>query len=316
MKSLKNKFANMLAKYISGNTEEFIPREKINVFDIGRLKEIISQSSQKIPIDEIIFEYYLDDFIKNDAYGKAYSIDSVKRQEILERIFINTRQIPTATEAIVHLILIREILQISPKIKGDIIECGVYKGSSSSSLSIACKLTGRKLFVCDSFEGLPSGEKELQRVYPHLKVYGYYKKGMYAGSLEEVKKNISQYGEIQSCEFVKGYFSDSLKQLHSSFALAFLDVDLTSSLQDCVKYIWPLLVENGFLYTDDSCDMAVVKLWFDDEWWKKEFGIKSPGYIGSGCGLPLNTKFSSLGYTQKVSNILKAYHKAPWLISL
>jgi len=38
-----------------------------------------------------------------------------------------------------------------------------------------------------------------ERNYPYLKLTGKYKKGMYIGNLEEVKKNVNHFGEIDKC---------------------------------------------------------------------------------------------------------------------
>ena len=149
--------------------------------------------------------------------------------------------------------------------------------------------------------------------YPHLGVFGYYQEGMYAVRLEEVKENIKRFGALSVCRFVPGFFADSLSALSDPLVFGFLDVDLASSMKDCVKHIWPLLVDGGVIYTDDSCDMQVVRIWFDDDWWQREIGAKAPGYVGSGCGLPLNPNSSSLGYARKVLNPEKSYRKISWL---
>jgi hypothetical protein len=101
--------------------------------------------------------------------------------------------IPSATRVLYHVVLARELLKVPPSVEGDVIECGAYKGASSASLSLACELVGRKLWVCDSFAGLPVAEADIIRDYPHLKVYGQYRQGMYSGALAEVQENVRKY---------------------------------------------------------------------------------------------------------------------------
>jgi hypothetical protein len=211
-----------------------------------------------------------------------------------------------------HVILARELMKVPAPVEGDVIECGAYKGASSASLSLACALVGRKLWVCDSFSGLPVAESDIVRDYPHLKEYGRYEQGMYSGALVEVRENIRRHGHIASCEFLPGLFAESLKALPQRVAFAFLDVDLTTSIRDCVRHVWPRLIDHGLVYTDDSCDMEVVRVWFDDAWWQRELGVRAPGYVGSGCGLPVSTSVSSLGYARKVSSVEGSYDKATW----
>ena len=107
-------------------------------------------------------------------------------------------------------------------------------------------------------------------------------------------------------------FCKKFKIIKKTVAFASLDVDLVSSMQDCLKYIWPLLIEGGYIFSDDSCDMEVVKVWFNENWWKNELGQNPPGYVGSGCGLPLTTYFSSLGYALKITD-KKSLKRVFWL---
>jgi hypothetical protein len=135
---------------------------------------------------------------------------------------------------------------------------------------------------------------------------------MFEGGLVEVQANIGAFGKIKTCEFVKGWFSESLKALKNPIVFGFFDVDLASSMRDCIRYIWPLLVDGGMIYTDDSCDMDVVKVWFDCPWWKFYLKCDAPGYVGSGCGLPLTPNYTSLGYTRKVLDAQKSFEQVKW----
>ncbi|MBI5396618.1 MAG: class I SAM-dependent methyltransferase [Verrucomicrobia bacterium] len=241
----------------------------------------------------------IEDFIARD-YGKDYGVTADERRQLAEQFARNTTQIAAATGAVLHVVLAREILSIPPSRKGDVVECGVYKGASSASLSLVCRRTGRRLLVCDSFAGLPDEGGQLH-VAPHAGIYGHYRRGMFCGRLEEVKANIAACGAPEACEYVVGYFAESLKSLHDPVAFAFLDVDLVGSTQDCLRHIWPLLVEEGAIFTDDAGDLACVKTFFDDAWWKQNLGCEAPGFVGSGCGLPLNPECSTLGYIRKLS---------------
>ncbi len=275
---------------------------------IYRLTQAVSRDA----VDSHIENYFINEFISND-YGSAYGITSVQRGELVAQMRSVLNSVPSATRMLYHVALARELLKIPPSVHGDVIECGAFKGASSASLSLVCKLVGRKLWVCDSFSGLPVSEAEITRNYPHLKVYGQYRQGMYSGALAEVQENIRRHGHLESCEFVQGIFSETLPGFSAKLVFAFIDVDLTSSMQDCIKHLWPKLVDEGFIYTDDSCDMEVVRVWFDDAWWQRELGQRAPGYVGSGCGLPLSVNNSSLGYVQKVSSVQKSYDQAAFL---
>jgi O-methyltransferase len=266
------------------------------------LKQIIQRemanSFQRETADS--FEKYLIRDFVDGRYGEAYGLAKPDRSRLVESFVRNTAAIESGTGSLVHLILAREILSIPPQVKGDVIECGVWKGASSASLSLVCEKVGRRLLVCDSFAGLPDDGME-RHLAPHFGIYGHYQPGMFCGALPEVKANIAKFGNISICEFVPGYFSESLKKLSDPIAFAFLDVDLVSSTKDCLLSIWPRLIEGGLTYTDDAGDLEVVRVFFDQTWWQENLRCPAPGYIGSGCGLPLTPNFSSLGYTRKIS---------------
>jgi len=219
----------------------------------------------------------------------------------------NCRHITTGTSYKVHLVMALKLLELSPEIEGDVIECGTWKGGSAANLSLICKIVGRKLLIYDSFEGLPEGDSHDRQASSYLK-------GDFAGSLEDVRKNIKQYGVIEQCTFVKGWFNDTLPQLKNKIVLAFLDVDIEASLNTCVLYVWPQMIDGGYLFTDECTALDYVALFFSEKWWLKNFNSVPPGLIGAGTGLPLGMFYigpmlemgdhffqrpSSGGYTRK-----------------
>ena len=80
-----------------------------------------------------------------------------------------------------------------------------------------------------------------------------------------MEKNISRYGEIDSCEFIQGWFEQTLPQINSPILLAFIDVDLEASLYTCVKHIWPHLVdEGGFIFIDEMDSTDYCSLFYSE----------------------------------------------------
>jgi len=242
----------------------------------------------------------VDRFINGPA-GGAYGVTRAEKADFAKAFVSITANIESGTPSAVHCVLAEAILSIPPDADGAIVECGVWKGASSASLSRVCHRIGRRLIVCDSFEGLPH-EGNKRHIGLHTQVYGHYREGMFKGALNEVQTNIQEHGNIDACEFIQGYFNESLAQLAGPVAFAFLDVDLESSTRDCLRALWPLLNDNAYLYSDDAGDLDVVKVFFDDPWWQAEVGCTAPGFVGSGCGLPLRPTYSSLGYTRKLGH--------------
>jgi O-methyltransferase len=220
-------------------------------------------------------------FIMNSkTIHPSYKITLYKKLKLGFTMFLNKLRVPMGTSYKSHLAMALKILETSPDVPGDIVECGTWKGGSATNLSLVCKIVGRKLRVYDSFEGLPEGE-------PTDREASGYEKGDYKGTLDEVKSNISRYGSIESCEFIKGWFNETLPKMNSPVLLAFLDVDLEASLDTCVKNIWPHLVERGYIFTDECAGTNYTSLFYSEKWWAKHFDRFPPGLIGAGTGLPL-----------------------------
>ncbi|MFB0562656.1 MAG: TylF/MycF/NovP-related O-methyltransferase [Candidatus Lokiarchaeia archaeon] len=202
-----------------------------------------------------------------------------------------------------------KILNIPKSIEGCVVECGSYKGASTTNLSLICVICNRKLEVFDSFEGLPQpSEQDKAHTVVHTLKVPTYSKGDYYGSLEEVKGNISRYGDIRVCNFNVGYFDDTLPKFKKKCAFIYLDVDLRDSLETCLRHLWPLLQDGCCLFTHEALHMEIASLFFDKEWWRNNLNCYPPGLIGAGSGLGLIPESggftSAIGYTVKNPQIL------------
>ena len=117
-------------------------------------------------------------------------------------------------------------------LQGAFAEFGCFKGFSSSMLSYACSLLNIPMHIYDSFEGLPSSSSS------------YYSKGDFKGDFDEVYNNIEQFGAINSVQFHKGFFSESLAAEPTPPLIGlWMDVDLDSSARDAIvaaKMLSPL----------------------------------------------------------------------------
>jgi O-methyltransferase len=173
-----------------------------------------------------------------------------------------------------------EIISMPSTLKGCVVEAGCYKGGSTAKFSLATKIAGRKLFVFDSFEGIPDNDEMHEK-----NIFGgraAFPQGSWRGSLEEVKNAVEKYGDIDTCEFVKGWFKETLPYFKEPIAAAYLDVDLAASTRTCLKYLYPLLAAGGVLYSHDGHLPLVIEVFNDDEFWKNEIGCKKPHVEGLG----------------------------------
>ncbi len=85
----------------------------------------------------------------------AYGMTWWRRIGLGLRFWRNYRRVQSGTSWRAHLVMAMKLLELPPGRKGDVVECGCWKGGATVNLSIICAITGRKLKVYDSFEGLP-----------------------------------------------------------------------------------------------------------------------------------------------------------------
>lgn len=205
-----------------------------------------------------------------------------KRVALLYRFKKITRNVRCAHTQEQMLSFVNDLLRIPPEVEGCIVEAGAFKGGSTCKLSIAAQLTKRVLYVFDSFEGLPENDEAHERSILGHSIRGWFRRGKYYGGLDEVKNNIMKYGSIEPCRFIKGWFENTMPAFSERIVAAFIDVDLASSTRTCLKYLYPLLVPGGIIYSHDGDFPLVIEVFQDNDFWEKEVGSKKPHIEGLG----------------------------------
>jgi O-methyltransferase len=187
------------------------------------------------------------------------------------------------------IIIAQSIFMIPAFQKGVIVEAGTYKGGSTVKLSLIAKIVGRQLIIFDSFAGIPFN-KEIQSNLFSTETF-LISKGAYNGSLNEVRTNIAKLGVPEVCIYKKGWFEKTMPLFNRPVVAIFLDVDLAESEQTCLKYLYPLLISGGVLFSHDGHMNLVVDVYDNNDFWKKQ--VKS-----------IRPEISGLG-TQKLLKIVK-----------
>lgn len=195
-----------------------------------------------------------------------------QRMTLLRRMNIISSAIDCPHTQYEMLSVIKSIIS-SIHENGCVVEAGSYKGGSTAKFSIAAKMAGRELYVFDSFEGIPKNEElHGNNIFgDRVQILGNpgFPAGSYCGSIDEVKRNISQFGEIDVCRFVKGWFEDTMPKFSRPIIAAYLDVDLASSTRTCLRYLYPLMIPGGCLYSQDGHLPLVIDVFEDDAFWEK-----------------------------------------------
>jgi hypothetical protein len=239
-------------------------------------------------------------FINDAEIGRDHEIGRREKLQLLRRFWRNRKSVESLCSMDELLELASAILRLPRSVHGDIVECGCYVGSMSVNLSLVCRLVGRRLILCDSFQGLPEpSEYDKEHYAIHTGHTDEYWAGRFAASIDLVKGNLRKYGDLDVCDFVVGFYDQSLKGFNRPTALAFLDVDLIDSVKPCIEAIWPNLSQGSRMYVHEARSLSIVAVFFDNEFWRATVGEDAPGFVAGGIGLPLSAQGSELGYAQK-----------------
>ncbi|MEX0347715.1 MAG: TylF/MycF/NovP-related O-methyltransferase [Rhizobiaceae bacterium] len=155
-------------------------------------------------------------------------------------------------------------LVVENDVQGDLVECGVWRGGGCILMAAYLKahaISDRRVFVADSFEGLPvpthPKDKNLdlsKERFPELSI-----------SLETVKDNFRRYDLLgQNVIFLQGWFKDTLANAPiEQIALLRIDGDLYESTIDCLKAFYDRVPHGGVIIVDDwgalsQCRQAVT----------------------------------------------------------
>ena len=239
------------------------------------------------------------------ATGAEYGVGFLRKVRLLVRMYRNRFRIETASGLLDQVVMVTEILRIPNSVEGAVVECGSYCGGSTANLSLVCQMVGRTLHVFDSFAGLPEpSAADRLHLLPSVKELRAFRQGDFCGTLETVKSNVQRYGKLQACRFHEGYFDQTLPTFDEPLVFVFCDVDLRTSLETCVEFLWPLLGDRRYLFTHEANHMEIAGLFFDSGWWKAHLHSLPPGLVGGGSGLGLYASDqgffrSSIGFALK-----------------
>lgn len=233
---------------------------------------------------QVVYTQHREAFLGNASKSK-YDISI--RKKVLDRFEIIDANVQSATTKTDGILIAEALLSMASE--GDLVECGCYAGASTCKLSILANLLGKKLYVFDSFEGLPLVDGENLRDFHARRGQDWvtdWTAGRYAAQLDLVRSNVEQYGESDACVFVKGWFSEALftEKLPEEISFAFVDVDIASSVRECIRGIWPRMVERGAFFSHDVAYIKVLQQLHDKEMWTETFHSYPPIIFGAGFG--------------------------------
>jgi len=132
---------------------------------------------------------------------------------------------------------------------GDVFECGTGPGGLSLLLAKIIQARGldKKVWVFDSFEGLPPPNRAVDREY---------QAGACAYSLPRVQALMESHGVMDVVRLRKGWLSETLPELAPGqrFCFGYVDVDLYSSIMDAIEHTYDRIEDGCALVFDDYLD--------------------------------------------------------------
>ncbi len=197
-------------------------------------------------------------FSKQNPTGLPTDFDEL-HQQIYNKVAPFTMTGPARVYSLIEAIKYIE----QNNVKGDIVECGVWKGGSMMAVAETlkyCNNTARHLYLYDTYEGM-SAPTENDKTFD-----GTAAKELLESNTSKEKNLVWAYSSLDSVKqvmqstaypsdkihFVKGKVEDTIPQtIPSSIALLRLDTDWYESTRHELINLFPLLVAGGVLIIDD-----------------------------------------------------------------
>ncbi len=195
--------------------------------------------------------------LKNEVNHYKYDTDFLELYDICKKYTMTSIDRMQSLYDAVNYVLDNDL-------KGDFVECGVWKGGSSLLIAMILKRRGvsdRKIYLYDTFEGMSEPTEEDLSMDGKTAEYQLRTSSKeksesvwcYSG-LEEVQKNMSmaKLNEEQLI-FVKGKVEDTIPQNipANEICLLRLDTDWYESTKHEMVHLYPKLVNSGVLIIDD-----------------------------------------------------------------
>jgi O-methyltransferase len=134
----------------------------------------------------------------------------------------------------------------SRRIKGSVAEVGVFQGEFAKWINRA--FPDRTLYLFDTFEGFDERDSALDIRRGYSKA-----EGTFTTSIDSVLRKMKYPG---NCVVKKGWFPESAQDISETFAFVSLDTDLYQPIYAGLKFFFPLLANNGYMFVHDYNNRA------------------------------------------------------------
>jgi len=240
---------------------------------------------ERVLTDTIKNQELVKNFFENNVYPDDKTIEELCNDEISdERLY--GKDWPSHAHTMIGIKRLNSLHNCldfvrENNIEGDFIETGVWRGGACIFAKIYFDMYNmdKKVFVADSFIGLPPPEHHEDANDPHhtfdfLRV-----------SRADVQNNFKQYHALdENVIFMEGWFKDTLPNNEQIGKLSILrmDGDMYKSTMDVFDSCYDKVVDGGHVIIDDycipNCKRAVDKF-------RNDNGYNEEIHVIDHCGL-------------------------------
>ena len=223
---------------------------------------------------------------------KKHSKDVIEEMTPEENLMIEKSLGYSMTTKVRMWSLLNSINYVSNNnIKGDFVECGVWKGGNLILYQLLNqkKNLNKKIYGYDTFEGMPLPSKYDLKYDGRSALHEYKKReksddGWCKSTLESVKVNISKASSLKDVYLIKGKVEKTLllnENIPQKISILRLDTDFYESTKVELEVLYPRLEKNGILIIDDYGYFKGARKAVDEYFKKKPFLI----YVDHTCRL-------------------------------
>jgi len=160
-------------------------------------------------------------------------------------------------------------------VPGDFVETGVWRGGTTILMRGVLEAVGdtdRRVWVADSFEGLPVPDER----YPADEGLDWSHVGVLKVDADSVRANFERYGLLDDrVRFLEGWFCDTLPDAPvDALSVLRLDGDLYQSTMDALVALEPRVSSGGYVIVDDYGGWPPCRRAVDD--YRAAHGIDAP----------------------------------------
>jgi hypothetical protein len=190
-----------------------------------------------------------------------YKLDLTDQEtKILNYVFENRLTMGSKDNLAATILAVRYVCK--NKLKGDFVECGVWRGGHGIAAALTFNLysSKNKVICLDTFLGMTKPTDNDFSNHDKLKAITQFNSNSRIdhnewcfASYDDVQRNFLQAGVLKDdFELIKGDVAETLPKFSlNPISFLRLDTDWYESTKMELKYLWPLLIVNGVLVVDD-----------------------------------------------------------------